>query len=235
VATFVLVHGAWHGAWCFQKLVTALAARGHRSVTGDLPGHGADPTPPAAVTLDAYVARVGGWLEAQPEPAFLLGHSMGGVVITQAAEAYAPRIRALVYLCAFLPASGQALFSFPVSPLLAAQLRIERETGVSRIDPAGAREVFYQDCADADVEAARARLGPQPLQPVRTPVATGARFASLPRHYVECLRDNAVPLELQRSMHAALPCRVHTLDAGHSPFYSMPERLADVLDGIARV
>ena len=234
MARFVLVHGAWHGGWCYDRLVPALAALGHRVATGDLPGHGDDPAPPTQVTLDHYVARVGEWLAAEPEPAFLLGHSMGGMVITQAGEAHAPRIRALIYLCAFLPTSGQALLHFPVSPDLGAQLVIERESGVSRIRPEGARRVFYGDCSDADADAARERLCGQPLDPIRTPVTTGARFESLPRHYVECLQDRAVPLELQRQMHAALPCRVHTLDAAHSPFYSMPEPLAELLDSIAR-
>jgi hypothetical protein len=65
-------------------------------------------------------------------------------------------------------------------------------------------------------------------------VSIGERSASLPRHYVECIQDLALPLDLQRSMHGAVPCRVHTLDAGHSPFYSMPEQLAELLDTIAR-
>ena len=69
----------------------------------------------------------------------------------------------------------------------------------------------------------------------RSPIGQwGGTSASLPRHYVECLQDRAIPIEVQRSMHAAIPCRVHALDASHSPFLSMPERLADVLDAIAR-
>jgi pimeloyl-ACP methyl ester carboxylesterase len=234
MAAYVLVHGAWHGGWCYERLVPLLEARGHRVVTGDLPGHGGDRTPPAQVTLDAYVARAGEWLDAAGEPAYLLGHSMGGIVITQAGEAYAPRIRGLVYLCAFLPANGQALLNFRGSDALNALLEIDRASGASRIVGDGVRDVFYGDCSDADVAAARARLCPQPLDPIRKPVAVGARWASLPRHYVECLQDRAIPIEVQRSMHAAIPCRVHALDASHSPFLSMPERLADVLDAIAR-
>lgn len=234
MALFALVHGAWHGAWCFDRLVPALAARGHRAVAFDLPGHGDDRTPRAQVTLDGYVARVGEVLARQPEPALLVGHSMGGIVIAQAGEAHAPRIRTLVYLAAFLPREGESLGSLAIPTAVTPHLRPEREARVVHFDPAGARDAFYGDCADADVSAASARLTPQPVAPWTQPVRLGARYAALPRHYIECTQDRAIPLAEQRRMHAATPCRVHTLESAHSPFYSMPERLADVLDRIAR-
>ena len=234
MAVFVLVHGAWHGAWCFERLCPALEAKGHRAVAFDLPGHGADRTPPGEVTLDGYVARVGEVLGRQPQPAVLLGHSMGGVVITQAGEDYAPRIRSLVYLAAFLPRSGESLGSLAIPSAVTPHLRPDREARVVHFDPAGARDAFYLDCAEADVAAASKRLGPQPVVPWTQAVRTGERFAALPRHYIECTLDRAIPLAEQRRMQASAPCRVHTLEAAHSPFYSMPERLADVLDAIAR-
>jgi pimeloyl-ACP methyl ester carboxylesterase len=234
MATIVLVHGAWHGAWCFEKLIPALKASGHRVLAPDLPGHGRDATPVDAVTLAAYVARVGESLSSAGEPAVLLGHSMGGVIITQAGEDHAPRVRSLVYLAAFLPGSGQSLASFRAASAVTDLLRTDREAGVVHLDPAGARHAFYHDCREDDAAAAIARLSPQPIAPWATSVALGKHFASLPRHYIECAQDRAIPLELQRRMHAATPCRVHTLDSSHSPFYSMPERLAALLDAIAR-
>ena len=235
MAVFVLVHGAWHGAWCFEKLVPALEARGHRAVAPDLPGHGADPAPPGEVKFADYVARVGHVLGREPQPAVLLGHSMGGLVITQAGEDFAPRIRCLVYLAAFLPQHGESLGRLAArDSAVTPNLRPDREAGVVRFDPAGARETFYADCSEADAAAATARLAPQPVAPWTQGVAIGARYAALPRHYIECTRDRAIPLADQRRMTGATPCRVHTLDASHSPFYSMPGRLAEVLDAIAR-
>jgi pimeloyl-ACP methyl ester carboxylesterase len=234
MATFVLVHGAWHGGWCYEKLCSALEARGHRALAPDLPGHGDDATPPREVTLAAYVARVGLALARAGEPALLLGHSMGGVVITQAGEEHAPRVRALVYLAAFLPASGESLASFRAASAVTELLRSDRDAGVVHLDPAGAQSAFYHDCAEADAAAAIARLRPQPIAPWQASVRLGPRFASLPRHYVECTQDRAIPIELQRRMHAQTPCRVHTLDSAHSPFLAMPERLASLLDEIAR-
>ena len=83
LTAFVLVHGAWHGAWCWDELAPLLG--GHVEAV-DLPGHGADTTPVAGCTLDAYVARVVEALERAPEPAVLVGHSLGGITVAQAAE-----------------------------------------------------------------------------------------------------------------------------------------------------
>src|SRR6185295_8426805 len=109
MTTYVLVHGSFHGAWCWQPVVAALEARGARVIAPDLPGHGDDRTPVAQCTLQAYVDRVTAVLDAQEQNVVLVGHSMGGVVITQAAEARAEKIARLVYVCAFVPQNGQAL------------------------------------------------------------------------------------------------------------------------------
>ncbi len=75
MSRFVLVHGAWHGAWCWNKVVPLLEAKGHSVDAIDLPGHGSDVTPIAEVTLERYAERVGRALRAEPEPAVLVGHS----------------------------------------------------------------------------------------------------------------------------------------------------------------
>ena len=81
MATFVLIHGAWHGGWCWRKVVPHLEAAGHTVIAPDLPSHGDDPTPAAEVTLDDYVRRVCEILDAQDEPVVLVGHSMGGLLV----------------------------------------------------------------------------------------------------------------------------------------------------------
>src|SRR5690242_8929821 len=98
MSRFVLVHGAWHGAWCWDKVVPLLEIKGHSAHAIDLPGHGRDLTPTAEVTLERYVERVCQALVAEPEPAVLVGHSMSGMVITQAAERCPEHIQMLVYL-----------------------------------------------------------------------------------------------------------------------------------------
>src|SRR5580692_1596120 len=96
--TFLLIHGAWHGGWCWRRVAPLLEPKGHQAVAADLPGHGADQTPTAPVTPESYTARICEIAGAQSEPVILVGHSMGGIAITQAAEDCPDKIRALVYL-----------------------------------------------------------------------------------------------------------------------------------------
>ncbi len=101
MATYVLVHGAWHGGWCWSKLVPLLEATRHRAIALDLPGHGNDKTPLAELSLDRYVACVSTAIGTIDEPVVLVGHSLGGTVISQTAEMHPDRILKLIYLCAF--------------------------------------------------------------------------------------------------------------------------------------
>ena len=86
MSTYVLIHGSWHGAWCWYKVVPRLEQAGHTALAIDLPGHGRDWTPPQDVSMQTYVDSVCGVLDTLPEPAILVGHSRGGIVISQVAE-----------------------------------------------------------------------------------------------------------------------------------------------------
>jgi pimeloyl-ACP methyl ester carboxylesterase len=238
MATFVLVHGAWHGAWCWSQLVSVLETGGHRVVTLDLPGHGDDPTPPADVTLEDYVDRVVGVLVEEPDPVVLVGHSMGGMVISGAAEQAPDRIACLVYLTAFLPEPGHSLLAMEernpgsaVPPAL-----VPSEDGRTfTLQPDRIRALFYHDCSDADFDRAMGHLTPQAAAPLAEPlVLTKERFGSVRRAYVECTEDKAICIEMQRLMIDASGCdEVVSMAASHSPFFSAPAILADHLVAIA--
>lgn len=239
MAVFVLVHGAWHGAWCWQKLLPHLEAAGHRAVALDMPGSGDDPLPAAEVTPEAYIARTVAAVEAQDEPVVLVGHSLGGLTITPVAEVVPDRIRALVYVTAYLLPAGQSLISWRQGrpeTLLSANRVISPDGVTSSLRPEVLREVFYEDCDPAEAQAAIERLRPQAMSIYRAPMQTSPeRFGRVPRYYVECLQDKAIPIADQRELVAAMPCRrVFTLDSSHSPFLSMPDRLAVCLDEVAR-
>jgi pimeloyl-ACP methyl ester carboxylesterase len=240
MATFLLIHGAWHGGWCWRHVVGRLEAQGHRVSAPDLPGHGDDPTPTASVTLKSYTARICEIASAQPEPVILAGHSMGGVAITQAAEDCPEGIRALVYMCAFLPRSRESLttwasqdFESKVNPT---SLDIGGD-GTTVFKPESAREAFYLQCSDEDIAFARARLVPQSPAPISTPVVTTPeRWGRIPRYYIECARDRAITLKLQRAMQKESPCRqTFSIDTDHSPFFSRPQELTNIFDQIARI
>jgi pimeloyl-ACP methyl ester carboxylesterase len=235
--TFVLIAGAWHGAWCWAKVAPLLEAQGHRVLAPELPGTGADPTDPGLVTLDGWAQMVAGIVENQPEPVTLVGHSRGGIVISRTAELVPERLRRLVYVSAYL---------LPARTSLAESARADVESLVppNMIPAVGGltcslraeviRAALFGQCTDADYEYALARMSPEPLKPLVTPLkVTAGRFGQVPRAYVECLQDRTVTLAAQRRMQATLPCDpVFTLDSDHSPFLSHPQELARLLGGL---
>ena len=237
MAKFVLIHGAWHGGWCWRKIVPLLESQGHTVVTPDLQSHGGDPTPPGTVTLAHYADRTCEVAGAQSEPVILVGHSLGGVVITQAAENCPGNVKSLVYLCAFLPRNGESLGTWAQkdSASLVTPNLLPAGEGAVVVSPEAIRGAFYADCPAEDEAFAVPRLKPQGIEPFGAVVATTPeRWGSIPRYYIECARDRAINLPNQQEMNRASPCRrVYSIDTDHSPFFSAPEELARILLEIA--
>jgi pimeloyl-ACP methyl ester carboxylesterase len=234
MSTYVLVHGSWHGHWCWEKVVPLLERAGHIVRAPDLPAHGDDKTAIAEVTPESYVGTVGKILESLGQPAILVGHSMGGMVISQVAEQQPENVHALAYVAGFLLRDGQSVLDAAQTDsesLLMPSLEWAPDGLSAVVPPIAARKVFYGSCPDADAAAATARLCAEPAVPVMTPIrVTETRFGRLPRVYVECSEDRAVSPSLQRAMYAATPCaRVVSLATDHSPFYSKPDELAAIL------
>lgn len=238
--SFVLIHGAWHGAWCWDLVAERLRAAGHDVNAPDLPGLGRDRTPLDRVTLASWADFVADLVRAARDPVVLVGHSRAGVVVTEVAERVPERIRRLVYLTAFLVPDGKS-----IADVLAMTEPREITRGAmvpgpdgstSTIAPERVGPVFYNTTPEPLVERATNLVCAEPMMSFATPVrTTAARWGQVPRAYVECLRDNAITIELQRLMQSALPCDpVIALDTDHSPFFSAPDRLADVLIELAR-
>lgn len=231
---FLLVHGAFHGAWCWHKTIPELEKRGHRVTAIDLPGQGQDRTPLQQVTLETMVERIASALSGLLEPAVLVGHSLGGMPISATAEKVPERVKTLVYLTAFLPRDGESLLAIEdrnPKVVVPKCIIFDADHVGGSIMPDKVREIFYHDCSEADLAFAGARLRPQALAALKTPVhLTEERFGSVPRVYVECTDDRALCIEIQRDMiEKSPPVDVRGLPASHSPFFSMPDRLADAL------
>ncbi|MEJ7840208.1 MAG: alpha/beta fold hydrolase [Rubrobacter sp.] len=239
MSTFLLIHGAWHGGWCWEKVVPLLEERGHEVVVADLPGHGDNHVPVPEVTLAAYGDHIAGVLDGQTEPVVLVGHSMGGLVISEAAERRPEKIGLLVYLTGFLLPNGGTLFEMAQTDgesIVFPNADVDEENGVVKIHEDRAKDVFYGDCSDEDVEKAKERLIPQPLAPFVTPVGVGEAFGRVRRTYIECLQDRAIGPATQKRMYTGLPCeKVVSMGTSHSPFLSEPEELAGHLDSLARL
>lgn len=241
MARLVLVHGAFGGAWVWDPVVGPLEAAGHTVETFDLPGSGDEGTPVAEVTLDAYADRVCEALRSSDEPAVLVGHSMGGVVITQTAARCPERISKLIYLAAFLPRDGQSLEELTKLPegandQVMANLVVEGEPPVGTIPAEKGHQVLFNACDEGDSAPWVEKLGRQPLVPFVTPVSVnGAELDPTPRSYIVCERDNAIAAALQRRMAGATPCDpVLSIDTDHMPQISATDELVDALDRLAR-
>lgn len=238
MSTFVLVHGAYHGAWCWHKLTPELEARGHDVITFDLPAHGTDTTPVGEVSFGDYTDRIQTAIEAVEEPVVLVGHSMAGMVITQAAERCPGEIDTLVYLTAYLPPDDESMIDQRVEgSLISRSFTVDEKRGVGIVDSDRIEELFYADCSDSDVALARSLLRPEPLEPLSVPVSiTPERFGSLPRVYVCCADDRAITIEQQRRMidDRGTDATIR-LETSHSPFLSAPAETAKALVASADV
>lgn len=240
MATFVLVHGAWHGAWCWRDIVPLLEAERHRVLTPELPGHGDDTAAVSEMTLESYARRVEETINEVGEPVILVGHSMGGMVVTQAAEYAERNVAKLVYVTAFLPSDGQALVdlagSFEGADNVQPSLIVDEARGTCTLADHALVPLFYAECSQEDAAWACSKLVPEALAAFATPVRlTKEGHGSIPRAYIECVRDGAITIELQRHMVAAQPCEtVITIDTDHSPFLSRTGELADHLLALAR-
>ncbi|MET0371128.1 MAG: alpha/beta fold hydrolase [Sphingobium sp.] len=235
MARYILVSGAWHAGWCWERIVPLLEAAGHSALAPDLLGMGSDPTPVADMTLAHWADQIGDLVRASPDPVILVGHSRGGIVISEVAERVPDRLRTLVYLTAFLVPSGDTLFGtmerLPRDRTAEPMPLAMAADGTSTVVDAMAEHVFYNLTEPVWAARARSLLTAEPMAVLSTPLTvTDERFGSVPRAYIECLSDNAIPIALQRLMQDALPCDpVFALDTDHSPFYSDPQGLTDCL------
>ena len=234
---FILIHGAWHGGWCWHKLVEELESSGHSVTAPDLPCHGEDRTPPQGIDVSHYADLVCSLVDAASEEVVLVGHSLGGLTISQVAERRPDRLRCLVYLAALVPASGATPASRRglTTDALLNGLRLSEDGSVSLFDLEAIREVFYADCSDEDIAFARSRLCGEPAAAAGSAVEPSPEnWGRVPRDYIVCLQDQAIPASAQQALAKESGCRnVYSLDTSHSPFFSAPADLARILGQIA--
>ena len=220
-ATVILVHGAWHGSWCWQRVTPVLESLGIPVRTVDLPSVGA--APGAGINLSADAAEVEKVIDTVTGPVVLCGHSYGGMVISRVESQAVTR---LVYLCAFMPAEGQSLVGTgDGKPAPWIQLL---DGGLIQPDPTRTGDLFYGDCDPATKEWARSKIRTQSAATVLEPVAHPS-WRRVPSTYVVCANDMAMFADIQRNVFAPRASEVIELQAGHSPFLSQPEAVAELL------
>jgi pimeloyl-ACP methyl ester carboxylesterase len=237
--TFVLVHGAWQAPYAWQFVKDQLERKGQRVVVVELPGHGADKTAPATLSMDVYRDKVIAAIQAIQGKVVLVGHSMGGVVVTAVAEKIPDRIAQLVYIGAFLPANGQSLLALAATDstsLLGAALVPSADQLTLDIKPESIVPIFIQDGSDAVKQLVIENYRSEPAIPFTNPVSvTEANFGKVAKYYLYTAQDHAVGLSLQKRMVAAAGIKnTFTLNSSHCPFLSMPNQVTTLLLDIAR-
>lgn len=226
MTTFVLVHGAWHGAWCWDRLIPELAARGHDSVTMDLPIDDASATFTTFADVVVESCR-------ERDDVVLVGHSLAGMVLPLVSARR--RVRLQVFLCAVVPKlTGMPWDDAPPMG--------ERDYGAERDDDGAlvfrsaevARKIFYADCSAPDVAWAFDRLRPLRNGSLWDRSYPLTRWPDVRSAAVTCTDDLAVHADYQRAvLRDRLGVAPVELPGHHSPFLARPAALADVLAGLA--
>ena len=235
---YVMVHSAWLGGWAWGHVASLLEKQGHRVVALDLPGHGKDKTPPPQVTLESYVKAVTDVLDTQRDPVILVGHSLGGIVISQAAENRPEKVKSLVYLCAFLLPTGGSFMKATEGvkgSMVLDNLVMAKDKTYVTIKEEVMHEAFAHDVPDDAFAQARPMIVPEPTAPLGTPISiTQEKWGRIPRYYVECLADKAIPPAVQKAMYTAMPVqKVFSMNTSHAPNFSAPQELAEHLMAVA--
>jgi len=236
---FVFVHGAWQGGWVWDGVAQRLREDGETVSQVTLPAHDGDSLAPNAATLDAYLQRVsevvhdGGSL-----PVHLVGHSLGGLVISQYAEQDPTAVQDLIYVAGLLPQNGQSVLDMvsldPYSQL-GANMVVDFGTMTADLPLSALGPVLCADCSANQLAPLRTRHHVEPLIPALTPVRLGDNFASVPKKYLFTLDDQTISYPAQQYMASSVPMvRTATVRTAHQPMLSAPGRLTGALQELAR-
>lgn len=230
MATFLAVHGAWTGGWSWRKMHEQLRGRGHVLLAPTLTGlgeraHLASP----AIDLETHVADILGVVRCEDlRDLILIGHSYGGMVATVIADRIPERLRALVYLDAFVPQNGENLFD-QLPPGVAERMKDDaRRDGDGWRVPANP---LPPDTPPADVEWMLPLREMQPIATFEQPARIGPSHARISRTYIYCKR--AAPGDVFRrylERGSKSGWHVTEIDASHSPHVTSPDELTQILD-----
>lgn len=236
-ATLLLIHGAWGGAWVWEPIASALNARDLDWRAIDCVGYASKRKYGWMVSADEIADDILSEAQRLTGPVLLVGHSSGGMAISRAADKAPEHFAGLIYLCAFLPRSGDRLLE-----LLAEDEGSDFESlvkpkllrGALTLDESRVREYFFHDCTEQDFEHAAARFGDEPIRLGKATTDLSPGFDRLSKHYIECTEDRVLSPAFQRWMISRQPVESHVkMPTGHMPMYAEPERLAGLLDDLA--
>ena len=232
--TYMLVHGAWHGAWSYDETKARLERAGAGVITFDLPGHGEDKTEIASVTMQAYVDRVKQELSKVTAPVVLVGHSLAGFVVSQAAEELPDRVEKLIFVAGMVPYGGKTIFdevNEDSKSELLQNLVFAADKSSAAVSEEALKTVLYNGATAPQIQAAAPKLVPEPTQPLFAAVTTTEKaFGQITKAYIVCEKDKIFSSEAQRRLMDKIRCsRSHSLATGHVPQVEDPAALANAI------
>jgi pimeloyl-ACP methyl ester carboxylesterase len=236
--TFILIHGSWHSAWNWHKVIPVLQQQGHKAIAIDLPGMGRDKTSINKVKMASTVQKICTLIDSIEGKVILVGHSKNGIMISQAAEYRPKKIEKLIYLAAYLIPDGKTQREYSVQDtegLLKPFVTVHENLNATTLQTEIYKEGLYHDCDDAITELAKLLLSCEPIESGITPLQlTEKNYGSVPKFYIECTADKAVTPFIQQKMYVETPCqKVYSMHTSHSPFFSKPEELCTIFCEIA--
>jgi pimeloyl-ACP methyl ester carboxylesterase len=236
--TFILIHGSWHSAWNWHKVVPLLEKQGHQAIAIDLPGMGRDKTPIQEVKMQTTIDKICRLIDSIEGKVILVGHSKNGIMISQAAEYRPHKIEKLIYLAAYLIPGGKTQREYSIQDttgVLKPYVTMYEELNAHTLQPEIYKEGLYADCDDDIVELAKILLSHEPVESGITPLQlTDENYGRVRRFYIECTEDKAVTPFIQKKMYSETPCeKIYSMATSHSPFFSKPKELTEILCDIA--
>jgi pimeloyl-ACP methyl ester carboxylesterase len=229
VSTFALIHGAWHGSWCFDRLVPELAARGHESITMDLP------VDDGSATFETYRDAVLDSMSGATGDAILVGHSLGAMAMPLVATER--RVRATVFLCGIVPKFGGMPWDDGgemEEPGLYENLIHHEDGSTSWPDIASATRAYFFDCRPEDAAWAFPKLRHQNSSSLWDRPYPLSEWPDCARASIACTDDVAVKIGWSRNVaRTRLGIDAIEIRGSHSPFLSRPGVLADILSELA--
>jgi pimeloyl-ACP methyl ester carboxylesterase len=238
--TFVIVPGAWSGPYAWSSVKADLEKSGNRVVVVQLPGHGTDSTPPQNLTLDVYRDKVVSTIDSIGGQVILVGHSLGGAIISEVAEQVPSKIEKLIYVAGFIPTTGQsalALASTDTASVLGTSL-VHSDNGLTLdVLPDQLFNSFIQDGTPDEQNLVLSNYRAEPAIPLTNNVTlTAGNYSSVTKVYIKTLMDHAITPALQNRMLAATPgfSAVYQINTSHSPFLVKPDSVALLLTNIAQ-
>lgn len=238
----LLIHGAWQGAWAWERLVPELDRMDYVCHPVDMPGNGngADDTAPEDVSLDLYARFLASELDRIGQSVVVVGHSSGGILASQLAENEPDRVRAIIYVAGMMLPSGMGFADLveelrTTTPEVAGiipYLEWSADGETSTVADGAARKMFYHDCPKvlADAAATKLKRHPQRGRAITANLSED-RFDRVPRAYVEATLDRSVVPAAQRRMQELVPGAArYSMETGHAPQLGKPGELAAIID-----